>query len=292
MSRHTPLDFSFDYDVYIDLVKKAQGSRSQKKFASDVGITTAYLNRALTGRYDKPFMPNTLRKIAMASEGRVDYKDLLTAAGYDYRKYMKPDDIHRNTEFSFERQFAKKKDIDNKVGIIRSIISGALADKGLLWSGITRGEDLFDFRIRLCELPISEWGFIFMDYTDIGIKPLLQTSYNVRIPGEMVLKKLLNIKGDVPPYKVMPLPVVEPDKYDRNDISFYCTKLALGMERAEQKISLVTTDKNRFLEVGKVKLEAFSHYISIVLVDIESFKVVEEKCISPYAKDERVPLLV
>jgi hypothetical protein len=93
MSRHTPVDFEWNQEEYIKLLKIAQGDRQQKIFAEDAGISAAYMNKALSGKYKKPFMPALLRKIADASEGRVTYKDLLIAAGYDYRKHMKYEDI-------------------------------------------------------------------------------------------------------------------------------------------------------------------------------------------------------
>ena len=289
MSRHTPLDHDFNFEVYIQLIKQAQGTRQQKDFAKEVGISSAYLNRALTGRYDKPFMPGVLRKIAEASEGRVEFKELLSSAGYDYRKHMKYEDFHKISNISFQKQLEQKKDIDNKMEAIKGIISAALAQKGLKWSGVTAADDDFNLRIKLYDLPISEWGFIFADYADTGLKPA-PTSNTVQIATKIAAERIL---GPGVKYVSKQFPFVKPDDYNRNTLSFFSNKLLFTMRESGQKITLVTASQDRFSKYCKESIIALAHHVSIALVDIENFKVLEEKTIQTLTDDsEGIPTLI
>jgi len=63
-----------------DLIKSAQGDRSQNEFALHANISSAALTRILKGER-KPD-PDTLRKIAEKAYNGITYKELLLATGY------------------------------------------------------------------------------------------------------------------------------------------------------------------------------------------------------------------
>ena len=65
-----------------NLVDKAKGERSIAKFARDSNVSRPYLSQILNKKLDNPPRPQILKKIAKNSENRVEYKDLMAAAGH------------------------------------------------------------------------------------------------------------------------------------------------------------------------------------------------------------------
>ena len=74
-------------------------NRSQNDFAKQAGISQEHLNRML--RHPEKTKPSvaTLKKIAEASNGRVDLNRLEKSCGYDPSQIIKPDDIEPVGEF-------------------------------------------------------------------------------------------------------------------------------------------------------------------------------------------------
>lgn len=84
-------------EILIDLIKRAQGDRSQNQFASQCDISSAALTRYTNG--ERSPTPDILRKIAMKARDGITYQMLMNAAGYlsDHdikRDFKHTDDIH------------------------------------------------------------------------------------------------------------------------------------------------------------------------------------------------------
>ena len=91
MKRSVEPDFKFDKDKFGEALMAAIGTRTVAQFSKDADISYAYLSKYKNLREDKTPTPQTLKKIALVSQGP-SYKELLEAAGYDSDKY-EDDDI-------------------------------------------------------------------------------------------------------------------------------------------------------------------------------------------------------
>ena len=91
MKRSVEPDFKFDKDKFGEALMAAIGTRTVAQFSKDAEISYAYLSKYKNLREDKTPTPQTLKKIALVSQGP-SYKELLEAAGYDSNKY-EDDDI-------------------------------------------------------------------------------------------------------------------------------------------------------------------------------------------------------
>ena len=101
MKRSVEPDFKFDKDKFGEALMAAIGTRTVAQFSKDAEISYAYLSKYKNLREDKTPTPQTLKKIALVSQGP-SYKELLEAAGYDSNKY-EDDDISAtmvNSEWS------------------------------------------------------------------------------------------------------------------------------------------------------------------------------------------------
>lgn len=101
MKRSVEPDFKFDKDKFGEALMAAIGTRTVAQFSKDAEISYAYLSKYKNLREDKTPTPQTLKKIALVSQGP-SYKELLEAAGYDSDKY-EDDDISAtmvNSEWS------------------------------------------------------------------------------------------------------------------------------------------------------------------------------------------------
>ena len=101
MKRSVEPDFKFDKDRFGEALMAAIGTRTVAQFSKDAAISYAYLSKYKNLREDKTPTPQTLKKIALVSQGP-SYKELLEAAGYDSDKY-EDDDISAtmvNSEWS------------------------------------------------------------------------------------------------------------------------------------------------------------------------------------------------
>lgn len=65
-----------------ELTLKALDNRSINKFSKECGVSTANLSRIINGKISRAPRPETLQKIAMHSNDKVSYEELLTVCNY------------------------------------------------------------------------------------------------------------------------------------------------------------------------------------------------------------------
>lgn len=87
MKRSDYPDFDFDGKKFSELVGKAQYILTQTAFAKKANLSTNFINKCIRNKLRTVPTPATIKKIAIASDGRVSYSELLEAAGYDPMKY-------------------------------------------------------------------------------------------------------------------------------------------------------------------------------------------------------------
>ena len=86
MRRTELTDFPFDKEAFKKVIIKARSERSQAEFSKDCLLSYAYLNKYANGKMEDAPTIGTIKKIAVATKA-VSYEELLTAAGYDAKKY-------------------------------------------------------------------------------------------------------------------------------------------------------------------------------------------------------------
>lgn len=72
----------FNQQAFIEILKKAIGTRQHKTFAAEIGVSPTHLSRMLNSTYTGQPSLATLEKIAEHAENAVTYQELLAAAGY------------------------------------------------------------------------------------------------------------------------------------------------------------------------------------------------------------------
>lgn len=72
----------FDKKRFAELILLAIGNRSLNQYALNCEVSSAHISRLSRELLDTPPHPETLKKMAKASQGRVSYKELMEAAGY------------------------------------------------------------------------------------------------------------------------------------------------------------------------------------------------------------------
>lgn len=76
----------FNKSYFSHLLKKARGSRSINRYASDSGVTSAHISRLLREKIETPPNPDTIKKLSNAAQNSVTYEDLMIAAGHIVRE--------------------------------------------------------------------------------------------------------------------------------------------------------------------------------------------------------------
>lgn len=101
-------NFMLNIALLSNLIKKAQGDRSQIAFAKDCGISAGNLSKIINNKTGQAPLPETLKKIAACSQGGITFDDLSAAAGYN-----------SNTPLSTE----EKIDIETKINELKECLS-------------------------------------------------------------------------------------------------------------------------------------------------------------------------
>lgn len=154
MSRAVKPDFEFDKKKFTELLIKAQGGLNLTDYASECGVSLAYMCKYLKGKFDKAPTPSTIRKISRFTETNgVTEEELLEAAGYSVAKYSDMNNA-RNIALRFE-----------KLGI--ATITSALSECDFKWN-VKQSTDsqLIDLAIEIDDDEIDNWMFDFRTRID------------------------------------------------------------------------------------------------------------------------------
>lgn len=140
MSKTVHPDNEFNAERFMELLRLAKGDRSQTKFASDCGLSTAYVCKLFNGHIKQVPLPSTLKKIGACAYGSVSTAALLEAAGYNASKYIQPAQLN------------------NKLFI--ATLTSALAKLPYDWQMHSGNADL---SIDLKNCVLENWSFYFID---------------------------------------------------------------------------------------------------------------------------------
>lgn len=140
----------FDQSTFSDLLKKAIGSRKQKEFASEIGISPAHLSRILNHRFDTPPSIDTLKKIAASAENNISYQELLEACGY-----ISEDETFIDFSLPIEAAPSNK--------FVKATILTALESRNFSWELTNATEDSpYDLSVRINASERLQWYFRFL----------------------------------------------------------------------------------------------------------------------------------
>ena len=263
MSKRPPLDHDYNMDLFVELLKKAQGKRKQKEFAEAIGMNKTYLNMFFNKKVYQPPTPKFLKKIAAASEDRVSYEEFLESAGYDAASQLK-----RKAEYQYNEDEGivplslaayEKLEVTDELEkatlrTVSGIITNSLAQEGFKWSGVIQMIDRLPLHINLYDLPISEWGFCFL--VD-RVEP-----FEYHFTG--TYDELLSAFGEV----------------------------LLDSVKPNEKLSFVTSSREVFKNLLSCAFPTIALYISAIWVDSTQMCVRQEEYLKTYLTDnEKLPIL-
>ena len=160
----TKTDHAPDMEKFINLVVKAVGNERQNAFAKKSNLSPSHLNHLLRGTSESSPSPDTVKKIANASEGRVSLSDMLEAAGYDPDKYSEIPHIFTGAQME---------------AMYMSILSDALNATGIKHSFLKVPQnEPFDFIATIDGSPSSIKKWYFECVTGTGGNSLRNTVSN------------------------------------------------------------------------------------------------------------------
>lgn len=136
----------FQKEEYGRLLKLALGTRNQKQFCEDAGLSRSYINKYINAMMDKPPTIGTIEKIADATED-VSFEELLVAAGYDPGKHERKEPLE-GRESTVSQSLI--------MPVLLNIMNSAYE-----WSFTYEGyQDREPVRIEIENAPVKEWYFI------------------------------------------------------------------------------------------------------------------------------------
>ena len=253
MSKRPPLDHDYNMDLFVELLKKAQGKRKQKEFAEAIGMNKTYLNMFFNKKVYQPPTPKFLKKIAAASEDRVSYEEFLESAGYDAASQLKRKEEYQFTEnegiiplslAAYEKLEAKDEIEEATLRTASGIITNSLAREGFKWSGVIQMVDRLPLHIDLYDLPITEWGFCFL------IDKVEPFEYHFKGTYDEIIRVF---RGEL-----------------------------LDSIKPNEKLSFVTTSKEVFKNLLSCSFPLLAIYISAILVDLNRMCVRQEEYLKTY----------
>lgn len=136
----------FDRKKFKDLIEKAIGNNSITEYAQKSGVNRTYISKYINLKLDNPPNPNILKDLANASEGKVDYKDFMTAAGYLDDKVI--DSINKADIVSNLDDFRKKE-------LMAEEIIEFLIKKGIIHEGEELNEEKLEWIKNLLDKAID-----------------------------------------------------------------------------------------------------------------------------------------
>ena len=128
----------FNQQAFIEILRKAIGTRQHKTFAAAIGVSPTHLSRMMNPRYKGQPSLATLEKIAKHAENDVTYQELLAAAGFQ-----------TNLE-------------EEKLKGYNGTILAAVQKLQIPWFSDNTGNRPCQLAIHFLEAPIEHWYFQFV----------------------------------------------------------------------------------------------------------------------------------
>ena len=151
----------FDKEAYARLLKLALGTRNQKQFCEDAGLSRSYINKYVNGMMDKTPTVGTIEKIANATED-VSFEELLAAAGYDPEKHERKEPLEgRGSNVA-----------QNLIMPVLLNIMNSTYDWSISSQGYREGEPV---QVVIENEPVRDWYFIPVTKKDVTREDIMAT---------------------------------------------------------------------------------------------------------------------
>lgn len=227
-------DQIFDKYKFAQILKKAQGPRTQKEFSSDAGVSIAYLSKLYNGHYDTPPKVSTIKKISSVASN-VSLKTLLEAAGYSYDAVIVGDD-----------ESDLKHKINNDLQVVIRLIN-YFASSSFRWNlSLDMNEDLMMVSL---DGPISDWYFDF--------------SFLHKIDDTKKIDDIINEQYGVLAQKLLP-PYLK-YTYITNDPSYFNALISSNPIKLDLLISVLLINGSTGEFESEIYLETAYHSDDVIL---------------------------
>ena len=274
----------FDAQRFANVVRKAQGNRTQKSFALECGISIPRMCNMINGKISQPPTQRTLQKIADNAQNNVTLHDLVLAT-------TSTPSVSSNTDETEPRTQEPQMEID---GITRRLTAGlilnALTQLPCQSTALTEINDskMFDPGILTCEIEFSNsidlWQFRFVASTDTSGKLLSKEQFKKNLIHELGYIAYNNYKrtynlSDEGNFLLESFPdIMTDEEYEVLKDS----KIFKPLKEFEHaKISLVVTTKAAFnVLANSTQFTSLNLWMSVILIDYNSFSVVKETYIT------------
>ena len=231
MRRTELTDFPFDKEAFKEAIIKARGERTQAEFSKDCALSYAYLNKYANGKMEGAPTIGTIKKIAVATK-TVSYEELLTAAGYDAKKYEADRPIR-----------AARKDLFHPVilGIVNSDFEWRIESKGY--------KNKEPFEIIVEREDVKKWFFVPVTKKNITKEEI--TSELLSNPKFVSGSKVSFITDDVEIYgklKEMEFPL----------LSLYLSAVKISGQEIEEETNITTSLSSDITICNEDKIRPYS----------------------------------
>lgn len=149
----------FQKEEYGRLLKLALGTRNQKQFCEDAGLSRSYINKYINAMMDKPPTIGTIEKIADATED-VSFEELLVAAGYDPGKHERKEPLEGR-----ESNVSQSLIMPVLLNIMNSDYEWSISSQGY-----REGEPV---QVVIENEPVRDWYFIPVTKKDVAREDIL-----------------------------------------------------------------------------------------------------------------------
>lgn len=268
---------SFDKESFANLILKAKGSRTMTKFAEDSDMSVAHISRMVNQKLETAPSPETIKKLLPnGSSNGVTYEDLMIAAGH----ITAPMAAQLEFEFVFDEDTEEQKPI--VVPRYSSDEKLIMEERDKRWEiqRIQEREDRIKFQSMCMSMimsQISSLPFPWRIENDPNNRSF-SFSRNLQINLIESPARIWHFE-----FKHFRNPSMDYDRPMRISPSFALNtwgRLAMLDLPNDLKYSIVTDSIEYYEMLFKRKPRNLDLNISIILIDIDNFRILKEQYVS------------
>lgn len=268
---------NFDPIKFSSVVRKAQGGRSQRAFATDCKISIPRMNLMLNGKIDQAPTQRTLQKIADHAQNGVKLNDLIMATTTDSDKET------TEANYMFSLPLLEDSTRERYAGLLLLAIQKKGCDARPLLNLTHSTLRPFDPGILTCSVenaPIDLWQFRF-------IPDMPSETFSLQSPIEIFCRYLRCDLGYIAYNDYYSLIQINPECEPIRSIR----DLSIGTENTEfsnPKVSFVVTSEQAFANLqSHGSYSSFNLLMSVILINPDKFYVEKEAYLHTGIKSEK-----
>ena len=155
----------FNKDKFSELIIKARGSRNNKQYSDESGVSRAYISGYINKSIDNPPTPDVIKRLANCAYADISYEELMTAAGHLDRQINTNESVTTSDLKHKESNLTDKdqKDIEKRVAQLKKDFLEN--QEGLMLSGDPVSEEAVQSIIDALEFGMRQAKIINKKYT-------------------------------------------------------------------------------------------------------------------------------